>query len=155
MMKMKRGSQLLSTSNALFGMNPLRCSLIQFGITQRQGAGKKVVMDLSAISTLLSIFCQQTTKSSMSVNCSVSERRLIDHCYRCVMALIRGYRGLFPCPVCLVPAEKLADTNLVFARRTAKDAKMLIKRASKASTKAQKEEILKSQSLRDVQVGIL
>jgi hypothetical protein len=71
------------------------------------------------------------------------------------MALIRGYQGLFPCPVCLVPAEKLADTNLVFARRTAKNAKMLIKRASKASTKAQKEEILKSQSLRDVQVGIL
>jgi len=37
--------------------------------------------------------------------------------YRCIMVLNCGYGGLSPCPVCLVPCDKLSDLSIKYDRR--------------------------------------
>jgi hypothetical protein len=68
------------------------------------------------------------------------------------MNLIQGLRGLFPCPKCLVPREFLSDLALIFPARTA-EATLNIQRIAEAQeTEKNSEFILKSFSLRPVEV---
>jgi hypothetical protein len=59
------------------------------------------------------------------------------------MALIRGINSHFPCPVCLVPGEKLSDLSLTFPLRTTEEMKAVYEEANKLSSVAEKEAILK------------
>ncbi|KAG1786171.1 uncharacterized protein HD556DRAFT_1434837 [Suillus plorans] len=67
-----------------------------------------------------------------------------------VMALICGLMGKFPCPICLVPREELSKTSNVYRLRTSTDAKALRARARESTTIEAREQILSSESLRDV-----
>ena len=68
------------------------------------------------------------------------------------MALIRGIRSHYPCPVCLVPADKLSDLSLSFPLRTTETMRTAYENANEADSAAEKEAILKEYGLRDVKV---
>jgi hypothetical protein len=68
------------------------------------------------------------------------------------MALIRGINSLFPCPVCLVPGDKLSDLSVTFPLRTTEAMKAVYEEANNAPNAAEKEAILKESGLRDVKV---
>ena len=68
------------------------------------------------------------------------------------MALIRGINSHFPCPVCLVPGEKLSDLSVTFPLRTTEAMKAVYEEANNAPNAAEKEAILKESGLRDVKV---
>jgi hypothetical protein len=68
------------------------------------------------------------------------------------MALIRGINSHYPCPVCLVPADKLSDLSKTFKLRTTQDMKEVYETANQADSAAEKEIILKGSGLRDVKV---
>jgi len=70
------------------------------------------------------------------------------------MALIRGINSHYPCPVCLVPADKLSDLSKVFKLRTTQDMKEVYEKANEADSVANKEIILKGYGLRDVKVWL-
>ncbi len=69
------------------------------------------------------------------------------------MTLIRGVNGLFPCPVCLVPAEEQAELGLapLYPLRNQEQAKEIVLNATLSAR--QKEERLKKISIRDVPVS--
>jgi hypothetical protein len=71
------------------------------------------------------------------------------------MALIRGYGGLCPCPICLVKKEKLADLAGDYELRTAAKTQEIIQEANTLRTMLEKENKLKEYSLRDVHVGLI
>jgi hypothetical protein len=70
------------------------------------------------------------------------------------MALIHGLMGKFPCPICLVPREELSKISNVHRLRTSVDAKALHARAQESTTLEVREQILSSESLRDVDVSL-
>jgi hypothetical protein len=70
------------------------------------------------------------------------------------VALIRGVKGLCPCPICLVPADKLLEhAPEGYEHRTATQTKLIIDEANKAITNTAKEAVLKPYGLRDVPVS--
>ncbi|KAJ7900729.1 hypothetical protein B0H14DRAFT_3123802 [Mycena olivaceomarginata] len=69
----------------------------------------------------------------------------------CVMALIRGVQGLYPCPMCFVPWNEQSDLCTEHPRRTAQDSKDKLEEARACRTLGEREEILKENSLRDVE----
>ncbi|KAG2135968.1 hypothetical protein DEU56DRAFT_913061 [Suillus clintonianus] len=69
---------------------------------------------------------------------------------RCAMALIRGVKGKFPCPVCLVPQDEQL-VNRVFALRTSRNSQQVLCTARGRRTAQEKEEDLKAYSLRNVE----
>lgn len=71
------------------------------------------------------------------------------------MSLIHGVMGKFPCPICLVPQDELFDLLKTWPLRTLHGAIHLLRKARKKPTKAKREQKLKSQSLRDVDVSHL
>ena len=79
----------------------------------------------------------------------ISEFTLI----RCVMALIRGTNSVSPCPRCLVKSEEMADPSVDSQRRTSAVTKATIADASRKKRAAEREEILKSAGLRNVEVS--
>ena len=62
------------------------------------------------------------------------------------MALIQGYRGLCPCPVCLIPSEKLNDIHATAPMRDMEETQKIV--ADRV------EEQLKAQGLRPIKVFI-
>lgn len=68
------------------------------------------------------------------------------------MALIRGAKGHFPCPICLIPREKLSDLLISYPLRTTETMRAVYETANEADMAAEKEIILKGSSLRDVKV---
>jgi hypothetical protein len=68
------------------------------------------------------------------------------------MALIRGLKGLYPCPMCLVPQEQQADLSQVFPLRTQQGSEALFCQAQELNRMEDKENLLKTQSLRIVKV---
>jgi hypothetical protein len=68
------------------------------------------------------------------------------------MALIRGINSLFPCPVCLVPGDKLSDLSVTFPLRTTEAMKAIYEEANNAPNAGEKEAILKESGLQDVKV---
>ncbi|KAF9235747.1 hypothetical protein BU15DRAFT_77676 [Melanogaster broomeanus] len=72
-----------------------------------------------------------------------------DYEEQCVMALIRGLKSKFPCPVCLVPKDQLSQYG-VYASRHASQSESVVTTARAEGTVAEKEAKLKEYSLRDV-----
>jgi hypothetical protein len=70
------------------------------------------------------------------------------------MALIRGVRGLYPCPVCLIKSDEQSDHNVTAVLRTATATQQLIASGRMLKSSEARESLLKSQSLRDVDVGL-
>ena len=68
------------------------------------------------------------------------------------MSLIRGVRGLFPCNTCLVPNAMQIKMHERYPMRTADGVKKLLAKAMEATTGTEKEEILKAESLRPIEV---
>lgn len=60
------------------------------------------------------------------------------------MALIRGIRSLYPCPICLIPSKDLADINITAPLRNMKETQHLVAEGIEAK--------LKDQGLRPVKV---
>ncbi|KAG1864594.1 hypothetical protein C8R48DRAFT_747876 [Suillus tomentosus] len=73
-----------------------------------------------------------------------------DYEEQCIMSLIRGVMGKFPCPICLVPRAELHNLLETWPLRTRHDAVHLLRKARRKYTKEKREKKLKSQSLRDV-----
>lgn len=67
------------------------------------------------------------------------------------MALIRGTNSHCPCPVCLVPSNKLYDLTSTYPNRTPEDVNACVQLWKKDRRAG--EEALKEQSLRPVEVG--
>lgn len=67
------------------------------------------------------------------------------------MALIRGEKGLFPCPICLVPKNEQADLTKTHERRTAEHTQEIFEAGLELSA-AEHEELLKSEGMRNVEV---
>ncbi|KAJ3563803.1 hypothetical protein NP233_g8701 [Leucocoprinus birnbaumii] len=72
-----------------------------------------------------------------------------DYEEQCVIALIRGFMSLFPCPICLVPAHLQFDVGLSFELRTQAATQALISGAQELNKK-DAEALLKSKGLRPV-----
>ena len=70
---------------------------------------------------------------------------------RCMISLIRGLNSKFPCPVCLVPGDKLTDLSTDYPLRTTLDMEDIYKSAV-AMNAADSEELLKNYGLRAVSV---
>ncbi|KAI6106573.1 hypothetical protein EV401DRAFT_2060308 [Pisolithus croceorrhizus] len=68
--------------------------------------------------------------------------------YKCMMCLIRGSKGKWPCPVCLVPIEALSQLSKMFLMRTIQQAKEAL--AIYQEKKSAGKSILKSLGLRPV-----
>ena len=69
------------------------------------------------------------------------------------MALIRGFRGLCPCPVCLVPLKDQRKLTKQYPLRTAESTKAIIKLAKSKRTAVEKEDILKDNGIRAISVS--
>jgi hypothetical protein len=67
------------------------------------------------------------------------------------MALIRGHQGLYPCPICLVPQSEQSDLSKSHALRTAAHTREIYETGLNL-TAADRESLLKSESLRNVAV---
>jgi hypothetical protein len=61
--------------------------------------------------------------------------------------------SLWPCPVCLVPQDDLWDTSKSYRRRTSKDSQAVINAARVKETFEEREELLKEQALRLINVS--
>ncbi|EPQ59880.1 hypothetical protein GLOTRDRAFT_103770 [Gloeophyllum trabeum ATCC 11539] len=70
-----------------------------------------------------------------------------DYEEQCVMALIRGFRGLCPCPICLAPAKNLVDTSEEYELRTTATMQAIFHKAKELGRTAG-EQLLKSYGLR-------
>jgi hypothetical protein len=70
------------------------------------------------------------------------------------MSLTRGYRGKAPCPICLVPEDKLADISGNWPLRTAAHTQQLLNDA-RALNKGDCESLLQRYGLRNVDVSFL
>jgi hypothetical protein len=71
------------------------------------------------------------------------------------MALICGEKGLYPCPICLVPCDQQSDLSRFHTLRTAAHTQEIYE-AGLNLTATEREEVLKSEGLRNVAVcGIL
>ena len=68
------------------------------------------------------------------------------------MSLIRGAKGLCPCPICLIPADQLSDLETKYPLRTAEGSQAIVHDAEACQTVADAEELLKDAGLRPVQV---
>ncbi|KAH9858046.1 hypothetical protein C2E23DRAFT_719166 [Lenzites betulinus] len=73
-----------------------------------------------------------------------------DYEEQAVMALIRGVNGLFPCPICLVPKDQLAEYDLIFPLRNGAEVQKILEKALSEKTKYACEAVLKETSLRPV-----
>ncbi|KAJ6523086.1 hypothetical protein DFH09DRAFT_1421223 [Mycena vulgaris] len=68
----------------------------------------------------------------------------------CVMALIRGLQGLYPCPICFVPWNEQSDLSTDHLVRTGNGSQEIVEQARAQHTAADRDELLKDNGLRDV-----
>ncbi|KAJ7708057.1 hypothetical protein B0H17DRAFT_1156021 [Mycena rosella] len=68
----------------------------------------------------------------------------------CVMSLIRGLQGLYPCPICFVPWNEQSDLSTEHPLRTGLGSQLIVEEARVKRTALEREEILKDNGLRDV-----
>ncbi|KAH9885840.1 hypothetical protein C8Q73DRAFT_659190, partial [Cubamyces lactineus] len=78
-----------------------------------------------------------------------------DYEEQCFMSLIRGGKGLFPCPVCLVPKTQLSKYDMQWPKRTGEEAQRLLQEALAQRTLHEREAILQGWSLRPIQNAFL
>jgi hypothetical protein len=70
---------------------------------------------------------------------------------RCYMALNRGTKCKFPCPVCLVPGDEMCKGGMS-TQRTTKTMEKVYKEAMEKDTAEERENHLKNKGLRGVEV---
>ncbi|KAI0086723.1 hypothetical protein BDY19DRAFT_959866, partial [Irpex rosettiformis] len=70
-----------------------------------------------------------------------------DYQEQCYFCLLRGLRGLAPCPVCLIPKGMLSNITTKYAYRVASEVQALVE---KEERKGVKEKVLKNYGLRAV-----
>ena len=70
------------------------------------------------------------------------------------MSLTRGAASNFPCPICLVDCDELTDIVNTQPLRTATQAQELVKQARGLTRASDREALLSSQGLRDINVSI-
>ncbi|KAJ6559581.1 hypothetical protein B0H19DRAFT_1069323 [Mycena capillaripes] len=68
----------------------------------------------------------------------------------CVMSLIRGLQGYYPCPMCFVPHDAQSDLSSEHPLRTDKGSEQIITEARALRTPGEREEMLKGRVLRNV-----
>ncbi|KAJ6480393.1 hypothetical protein C8R45DRAFT_1054375 [Mycena sanguinolenta] len=68
----------------------------------------------------------------------------------CVMALIRGLRALFPCPICYVKKDEQSDLSKRAPLRTSQESQDVVKQARDADNADTRDELLKDKGLRNV-----
>ncbi|KIJ99858.1 hypothetical protein K443DRAFT_8115 [Laccaria amethystina LaAM-08-1] len=73
-----------------------------------------------------------------------------DYEEQCVIALIRGINSKFPCPVCLIPGDQLANLSSDFPLRFSSDMEKIYKSTIGLGA-SETEETLKNVGLRDVE----
>jgi len=69
------------------------------------------------------------------------------------MALIRGVKANYPCPICLVPKEDLSNLSNTYELRTTAGMQGIWSAAQEMNA-TQREQHLREYGLRDVQVAI-
>ncbi|KAG9219806.1 hypothetical protein CCMSSC00406_0009505 [Pleurotus cornucopiae] len=69
----------------------------------------------------------------------------------CVMTAIRGIKGLYPCPVCLVPQDKQGDHTEIYDLRSTESMQEIFEDARSQTTREAEEGLLKAVSLRPIQ----
>ncbi|KAG2336213.1 hypothetical protein BDR05DRAFT_1006072 [Suillus weaverae] len=74
-----------------------------------------------------------------------------DYEEQCVMSLIRGLKGKFPCPVCLVPRDEQSVLSDAHPLCTSTESLNILNTARSALTQKEKERQLKAYLLRDVE----
>ncbi len=67
------------------------------------------------------------------------------------MVLIRGGNSLFPCPICLVPHDKLVDISCSWPKRSKEKTERLVENVMNSRTTDAAEEF-KNQGLRPIRV---
>lgn len=72
---------------------------------------------------------------------------------RTMMSLTRGLASTFPCPIYLVHRDQLADYTTSWPLRTAAQAQVLVQQACGLKRAQDREALLSSQGLRDVDVS--
>ncbi|KAH9021110.1 hypothetical protein EDB83DRAFT_2508328 [Lactarius deliciosus] len=72
-----------------------------------------------------------------------------DYEEQCIMSLIRGLGGKRPCPICVVPNDKLADISRTWTLRTAARTQELLKEAQSLNN-AESENLLSMHGIRNV-----
>jgi hypothetical protein len=70
------------------------------------------------------------------------------------MSLIRGFRGKFPCPICLVPGDELADISKTWPQWTAAHTQELLNNA-RGLNKTDRENLLSKNGIRNINVSFL
>ncbi|KAJ6631086.1 hypothetical protein B0H10DRAFT_1773471 [Mycena sp. CBHHK59/15] len=68
----------------------------------------------------------------------------------CVMALIRGLQGMYPCPICFVPWNEQSDLSTEHPLRTGSGSQHIVEEARKQRTKEERDAHLKDHGLRDI-----
>ncbi|KIK14661.1 hypothetical protein PISMIDRAFT_17134 [Pisolithus microcarpus 441] len=66
------------------------------------------------------------------------------------MALIRGVKSNFPCPICLIPCNHISDFPAQFELQTSKNIVKVLEDTCSQDTQEKKEQILIQQGLHDV-----
>ncbi|KAJ3721171.1 hypothetical protein C8R42DRAFT_670007 [Lentinula raphanica] len=129
--------------------------------TERSGKSdfvdfKCIVWHESASKIFSSLFLHAQTGYRATCGDNVRRRmfplillEVADYEEQCVICLIRGLGGLCPCPRCDISKDELA-TYSMGTIRTAEDAVKLLAEANAATTKADKEEIVKPYGMRPV-----
>ncbi|KAI6127987.1 hypothetical protein EDD16DRAFT_1690555 [Pisolithus croceorrhizus] len=77
-----------------------------------------------------------------------------DYEEQAVMALIRGVKSNFPCPICLIPRDHISDFPAQCELRTTENVLKVLEDARSQDTQEKKEQILIQQGLRDVDVNV-
>jgi len=71
------------------------------------------------------------------------------------MSLIRGFGGLFPCPICLVPADELFEHNEDgYEWRTMASSQQVVKDANSMARVTARNQLLKNSGLHGIEVHI-
>jgi len=71
------------------------------------------------------------------------------------MSLIRGFGGLFPCPICFVPTDMLLSHSPEgFGLRTAAGSEDVLLRASEMPLAKDREMLLKAHGLHNINVRL-
>lgn len=70
------------------------------------------------------------------------------------MALIRGLKGLYPCPICFVKSDEQSDITVVPDLRTSKHSEEAVRKARTLNAEGA-EDLLKGFGLRNVDVRTL
>lgn len=69
------------------------------------------------------------------------------------MSLIRGSGGHMPCPVCLVPKEKLSDISTTWELRTAAHMQQIVEEA-RTFNRSDREALLAEYGIRNIDVSL-